>query len=99
MIIFKEIVTFQTYLSEAIKNGTTIGFVTTMGTLHEGHLSLLKPASHILDAPDFHIDYLIMADAHTLPQLEEMDGYQKLVGQISGYQQDVRLIDNIILTD
>lgn len=43
MLIFTEIKSLQQEI-KSLKNGTTIGFVPTMGALHEGHLSLVERA-------------------------------------------------------
>jgi len=42
MIIFKTAEQLHEWLKECRKNGITIGFVPTMGALHDGHLSLVK---------------------------------------------------------
>ncbi|MDF1516757.1 MAG: pantoate--beta-alanine ligase [Lutibacter sp.] len=43
MLVFAKIKSVQEKL-RSLKNGTTIGFVPTMGALHEGHLSLVEKA-------------------------------------------------------
>lgn len=46
MQVFFEIKTLQTYLQNQRKSGKTIGFVPTMGALHQGHLSLIETAKN-----------------------------------------------------
>jgi len=49
MQIIKEKAALQQVISGLKSNGTTIGFVPTMGALHEGHLSLVQQAARKCD--------------------------------------------------
>jgi pantoate--beta-alanine ligase len=44
MIVFKTITELQNHLSSERKNGLSIGFIPTMGALHNGHISLITKA-------------------------------------------------------
>lgn len=46
MQIVKQITELQKILSDKRKEGLSIGFVPTMGALHQGHLSLVEKAGH-----------------------------------------------------
>lgn len=49
MIFFNQKAPFQEYLEKERKNGKRIGFVPTMGALHQGHISLINRAKETCD--------------------------------------------------
>ncbi|MBL0310050.1 MAG: pantoate--beta-alanine ligase [Bacteroidetes bacterium] len=49
MQVFETVSELQIYLKAAQKSGKTIGFVPTMGALHDGHLSLIDTARSTAD--------------------------------------------------
>lgn len=66
--------------------------------LQPGDLSDLKQkATALLVHEGFTIDYVEIADAHTLELASSWDGKQEIVALIAAYLKDVRLIDNMLL--
>jgi pantoate--beta-alanine ligase len=67
--------------------------------LREGDLTALKKqAQENLEKNGFRVDYVEIADADSLERVENWDGKQKLVALAAAYMNEVRLIDNLLLT-
>ncbi len=67
--------------------------------LAAGDLSLLMQAARgQLEAAGFRVDYVDIADAHTLAPVSQWDGQQPLVALVAAFLNEVRLIDNMLLT-
>jgi pantoate--beta-alanine ligase len=49
MIVFKSILGLQNYLQKKKQKGLSVGFVPTMGALHQGHISLINAANKQVD--------------------------------------------------
>jgi pantoate--beta-alanine ligase len=64
------------------------------GSLH----SLLEKAKSILLQKNFRVDYIATADATTLDPIQDWDGKESLVALVAAYQNEVRLIDNDLVT-
>ncbi len=49
MIVFKIAATLQQHLASLKRNGKSVGFIPTMGALHQGHLSLIEASNKQCD--------------------------------------------------
>lgn len=49
MLVFKQVDKLQQFLSSKQQSGSTIGFVPTMGALHDGHISLINASNKATD--------------------------------------------------
>ncbi len=59
--------------------------------------ALIEENTALLKSQDFKVDYVAVADAGTLALLTQWDGKQKIVALIAAFQNEVRLIDNMLL--
>ena len=56
-----------------------------------------KEAVSMLEKYNFRTDYVEIADANSLEPVNDWDGEKKLVALAAAFQEDVRLIDNLLL--
>jgi pantoate--beta-alanine ligase len=56
-----------------------------------------REAAASLAKYDFKVDYIEIADAGTLELITNWDGRRKVVALVAAFQQEVRLIDNMLL--
>jgi len=59
--------------------------------------TLINNSKIILIEKQFNIDYVEIASADTLKLINEWDGNQKIIALVAAYQNEVRLIDNLLL--
>jgi pantoate--beta-alanine ligase len=91
MLIFKNIPDFKNHLRKLKNDNFRIGFVPTMGALHDGHLSLIKKS--VLEN-----DYSVVSIFINPTQFNDLDDFESYPKNIS---KDIELLDpiseNIIL--
>lgn len=85
------------------QRGNAVEISTVLRSIREGLGSLPLPslrsaAIRQLEQAGFRVDYVEIANADTLETLEEWDGKTPLVALIAAFLGDIRLIDNMILT-
>ncbi len=85
MKIFKSKSDLKIYLAEEKKKGNSIGFVPTMGALHQGHLSLVEKA---LSKTDVSV-VSIFVNPTQFDNKEDLDKYPKT------FEKDVELLESI----
>lgn len=61
--------------------------------------SLKQSAQRYLAQQGFKVDYVEIADATTLAPLNRWDGKQSIVALVAAFLNEVRLIDNLVLTN
>lgn len=59
--------------------------------------ALIKSGENMLKQNNFRIDYVAIAGAETLAPVTHWNGQQQIVALIAAFQNDVRLIDNMLL--
>lgn len=68
--------------------------------LAPGDLSaLLNTANQKLAAAGFNTEYISIADAETLETITNWNGHRSVVALVAAFMGEVRLIDNMVLTD
>jgi pantoate--beta-alanine ligase len=83
---------------EAVDISKTLQFIRE--NLQYQSLSALKSAAtEQLQQAGFKVDYVEIAHAETLESIEEWDGKTPLVALVAAFLGDIRLIDNLILTE
>lgn len=83
---------------QAVKIYETLCFIKK--ELKNGYLEDLKDrAKNYLTLEGYKVDYVEIADANTLELLEYWDGKSKLVALIAAFLNEVRLIDNMIVSN
>ena len=85
MIIFKNILGFKNHLRKLKNDNITIGFVPTMGALHDGHTSLIKKS--VLEN-----DYSVVSIFINPTQFNNINDYESYPINIS---KDIELLDSI----
>ena len=58
---------------------------------------LIKAGEAMLAENNFRVDYVAVADAQTLQPVLQWDGRQPIVALVAAFQNEVRLIDNMLL--
>lgn len=68
-------------------------------TIQPGSLAGLKEKAILrLESKGFRVDYISISDASTLEELAEWDGHRQVVALAAAFLQEVRLIDNLLLS-
>lgn len=87
MQIFREKALLQREISRLKLNKNTIGFVPTMGALHQGHLSLVKQAAEVCDA----IVVSIFINPTQFDNLKDLENYPRTLDSDIALLKDLNL--------
>jgi len=95
MFLAKTVKTLQEFLNSARNNGQSIGFVPTMGALHEGHLSLIRQAK---DKSDLCV-CSIFVNPTQFNDAKDLEKYPRTVEEdaklLTSVQTDVLFLPNV----
>ena len=87
MQIFREKALLQREISRLKQNKNTIGFVPTMGALHQGHLSLVKQAAEVCDT----IVVSIFINPTQFDNLKDLENYPRTLDSDIALLEDLHL--------
>lgn len=87
MQIFREKALLQREISRLKKNKNTIGFVPTMGALHQGHLSLVRQAAEVCDS----IVVSIFINPTQFDNLKDLENYPRTLDSDIALLEDLQL--------
>lgn len=87
MQIFREKALLQREISRLKQKKNTIGFVPTMGALHQGHLSLVKQAAEVCDA----VVVSIFINPTQFNNLKDLENYPRTL------ETDIALLEDLNL--
>ena len=95
MRIFNKQSELTAFLKSISTDKKTIGFVPTMGALHQGHLSLLKTAL------EQNATSIILTHNHPSGKLEASNADKEITQKLklAGEQLEIRVLDHIIITE
>ena len=85
MLIFQDIYNLQSHLNNLKNNGSVIGYIPTMGALHDGHLSLVKQS--ILKT-----DFTVVSIFVNPTQFNSSDDFKTYPSDI---EKDINLLESI----
>ncbi|MFN4761863.1 pantoate--beta-alanine ligase [Gillisia sp. Q332] len=87
MQIFREKALLQREISRLKLNKNTIGFVPTMGALHQGHLSLVRQAAEVCDA----VVVSIFINPTQFDNLKDLENYPRTLDSDIALLEDLHL--------
>ena len=85
MILFKKVHQLQTYIKQLKEDKKSIGFVPTMGALHNGHLSLIEKAK----AENNYVVCSVFVNPTQFNEVSDLEKYPRTAGK------DIKLLTSI----